>query len=106
MTRLNCSQCHTALSCNVNDINACWCNQLPAILPLEESATSCLCPQCTLNKINAYLAHIYTQPIKAQIEFAKAQVVNISVNSPKSFSNPDLTIKPNKIRGIIHGNTF
>ncbi|MDC9509874.1 DUF5522 domain-containing protein [Pseudoalteromonas sp. Angola-4] len=71
MTRLNCSQCHTALICNVNDINACWCNQLPAILPLEESATSCLCPQCTLNKINAYLAHIYTQPIKAQIEFAK-----------------------------------
>ncbi|WP_338367050.1 DUF5522 domain-containing protein [uncultured Pseudoalteromonas sp.] len=71
MTRLNCSQCNTELNCRVSNISDCWCNQLPAILPLDESTTSCLCQQCTLIKINAYLANIYTQPIKSQIEFAR-----------------------------------
>jgi hypothetical protein len=72
MTQTNCSQCNTVLNCNVNNITACWCNQLPAILPLDATATSCLCQTCTLNKINHYLEALYTQPIKSQIEFAKA----------------------------------
>lgn len=71
MTQINCSQCNTTLNCNVNDITACWCYQLPAILPLDDTATSCLCRLCTLAKINNYLETIYTQPIKAQIAFAK-----------------------------------
>ena len=44
--------------------------------------------------------------IAAQIEFARAQVVKISVNSPMSLSKPDLTTKPNKINGINQGKTF
>jgi hypothetical protein len=71
MTQLNCSQCNTTLTCNVNNITACWCNELPAILPLNASASSCLCRECTVNKINEYLHSIYSQPIKQQIEFAK-----------------------------------
>jgi hypothetical protein len=71
MTQLNCAQCNTTLTCNINDIAACWCNTLPAILPLDTKATRCLCQHCTLEKINTYLHHVYTQPIKAQVAFAK-----------------------------------
>ncbi|ALQ09276.1 hypothetical protein EU508_11230 [Pseudoalteromonas fuliginea] len=71
MTQLNCTQCHSTLTCNVDDISACWCNELPAILPLDITATSCLCRKCTLNKINTFLEGVYTQPIKTQINFAK-----------------------------------
>ncbi|MBB1385020.1 hypothetical protein H5119_05575 [Pseudoalteromonas sp. SG45-5] len=71
MTQLNCTQCNTALTCNVDNISACWCNELPAILPLDTTATSCLCRKCTLSKINAFLEDVYTQPIKIQIDFAK-----------------------------------
>jgi hypothetical protein len=71
MTQINCSQCNTALTCNVNNINACWCIELPAILPLDSSATSCLCRNCTLAKINDYLQQLYSQPLKAQLAVAK-----------------------------------
>ena len=71
MTQLNCTLCNHTLTCNVDDISACWCNELPAILPLDSAATSCLCRPCTLDKINSYLNLIYKQPIKTQIEFAK-----------------------------------
>ncbi|MBQ4832694.1 hypothetical protein J8L70_05515 [Pseudoalteromonas sp. MMG010] len=71
MLQLNCSQCNTLLTCNVNDISACWCSELPAILPLDAEATACLCRTCTLAKINHFLQHIYTQPIKTQLAFAR-----------------------------------
>lgn len=71
MTQLNCTQCHTTLTCNVDNISACWCNELPAILPLDTNATSCLCRKCTLNKLSTFLEDIYKQPIKSQIGFAK-----------------------------------
>ncbi|MBB1372503.1 DUF5522 domain-containing protein [Pseudoalteromonas sp. SR45-4] len=71
MTQINCTQCNTALTCNVTDISACWCNKLPAILPLDLNATSCLCRNCTLTKINTYLQSLYSQPIKIQLAFAK-----------------------------------
>lgn len=72
MTQLNCMHCNKALTCNVANISACWCSELPAILPLDESTTSCLCRPCTLKKINNYLEQVYTQPINSQIAFAKA----------------------------------
>jgi len=71
MTQLNCTHCNNMLTCNVDNISACWCNELPSILPLDTTTTSCLCRSCTLDKINAYLENIYTQPIKIQIDFAK-----------------------------------
>lgn len=71
MTILACSQCHTTLSCNVKDINACWCNELPAILPLDNTTTSCLCQNCTLAKMNQFLSTLYQRPLKEQLAFAK-----------------------------------
>lgn len=71
MTTLACSQCQTTLTCNVDNINACWCNQLPAILPLDDSTTSCLCKECTLAKIKLFLTTLYEQPLKEQLIFAK-----------------------------------
>lgn len=71
MTSLNCAYCNNPLTCNVNNISTCWCSELPAILPLDDTTTSCLCRTCALAKINRHLEAIYTQPIKAQIAFAK-----------------------------------
>lgn len=72
MTILNCSQCKASLSCQADNINQCWCNELPAILPLNEAATACLCRNCTITKINAFLAKLYQQPLEQQLCFAKS----------------------------------
>ncbi|WP_210798051.1 DUF5522 domain-containing protein [Pseudoalteromonas ostreae] len=72
MTILACSQCQATLNCNVDDINACWCNELPAILPLDSTTTSCLCRDCTLTKINLFLNTLYKRPLKEQLAFAKS----------------------------------
>jgi hypothetical protein len=71
MTILTCSQCQTTLTCDVDNINACWCNELPAILPVDSSTTSCLCRDCTLTKINMFLNNLYQHPLKEQLAFAK-----------------------------------
>ena len=71
MTILSCSQCNATLTCRADDINACWCNELPAILPLDDAATSCLCRDCTIKKINLFLSTLYEQPLAQQLAFAK-----------------------------------
>lgn len=71
MTTLACSNCQASLVCNVDNITTCWCNELPAILPLAEVTTSCLCRDCTLDKINQFLNSLYQQPLKKQLTFAK-----------------------------------
>lgn len=71
MTTLACSQCQKTLTCNVGNINACWCNELPAILPLDSTTTSCLCKECTLVKINQFLNDLYQRPLKEQLIFTK-----------------------------------
>ena len=82
MTQTNCSQCNTVLNCNVNNITACWCNQLPAILPLDATATSCLCQTCTLNKINHYL-----EQGKIPKEPTNSEVVGIISSHIKAIHN-------------------
>ena len=70
MTNLTCSHCGASLTCRADDINACWCNELPAILPIN-NATSCLCRECTIKQINIFLSKLYEQPLAEQIAFAK-----------------------------------
>ncbi|MGO2010646.1 MAG: DUF5522 domain-containing protein [Pseudoalteromonas sp.] len=71
MTILTCSQCQVILSCNADNITACWCNELPAILPPDNKATRCLCRGCALDKINQFLNNLYQQPLKQQLAFAR-----------------------------------
>lgn len=79
MTILSCSQCQATLNCNADNIKACWCNELPTILPLESTATSCLCRDCTLNKINQFLNNLYKLPLKKQLAFAKPFYTNANL---------------------------
>ncbi len=90
MTILACSQCQATLNCNVDDINACWCNELPAILPLDSTTTSCLCRDCTLTKINLFLNALYQQPLKNQLSFA----ASFSSHNPL-IENLDYTMQNN-----------
>lgn len=71
MIILACSHCQTTLACNVENINACWCNELPPILPLDNTTTRCLCRNCTLLKIKKFLHTLYQQSLKEQLAFAK-----------------------------------
>jgi len=71
MTTLNCSQCKATLNCQADNINACWCSELPNILPLDEAATECLCRDCTIKKKNSFLSKLYQQPLEQQLAFAK-----------------------------------
>ncbi|MBB1366937.1 hypothetical protein H5154_11160 [Pseudoalteromonas sp. SR44-5] len=79
MTTLACSQCKASLTCNVDDIDTCWCNELPAILPLDNTTTSCLCRVCTLAKINQFLSTLYLRPLKEQLTFAKSFQTNANL---------------------------
>ena len=40
-----CSVCGVAFGCENTGQQACWCSQLPPIMPLD-SAQDCRCPQC------------------------------------------------------------
>lgn len=44
-----CTECGTAFECR-NDSRGCWCEELPAVMPLTEGA-QCLCPDCLKAKI-------------------------------------------------------
>ena len=45
----NCTECGVAFECQ-NESRGCWCESLPAVLPLAEGA-QCLCPDCLKAKI-------------------------------------------------------
>ena len=48
-----CPQCGTAFSCGTGGRSGgCWCQDLPAMLPVPEAAASCLCPDCLGALIN------------------------------------------------------
>jgi hypothetical protein len=40
-----CSNCSASFICNVSDVSACFCNDYPAVLPVEAN-TSCMCNAC------------------------------------------------------------
>ena len=37
-----CPKCNAAFTCNPN---ACWCSELPAVMPMQDNA-ECYCPKC------------------------------------------------------------
>ena len=42
-----CARCGAGFICgNVEGAPACWCSQLPAVLPVPEGPGGCLCPSC------------------------------------------------------------
>jgi Family of unknown function (DUF5522) len=43
---MQCVQCNTNLHCGVQNIDACFCNQYPAILQPENDVKTCLCKAC------------------------------------------------------------
>lgn len=53
-----CEKCNTSFSC-FNE--ACWCSELPAIMPLDENR-DCLCSSClkeeVIDKIQDYLKNL------------------------------------------------
>lgn len=40
-----CPRCNSTFSCGANT-GKCWCCELPNIMPLDDTATSCYCPKC------------------------------------------------------------
>ena len=45
-----CTNCQQLFTCAIEQPQACWCAQLPPILPIETAAT-CLCPSCLKQRL-------------------------------------------------------
>jgi SAM-dependent methyltransferase len=65
-----CPECSSVLEC-CNDTRGCWCESLPAVMPLTEGA-QCLCPACLREKTEAVeawnaVAETYAQKYSDEI---------------------------------------
>ena len=59
-----CSECGSSFSCGAGDTsNACWCTELPALLPPLEGRT-CLCPACLKAKVQLAISE-FVSDVKA-----------------------------------------
>ena len=48
-----CSRCNITFECGI-DLKTCWCNEMPRLARKRiDPATSCLCPTCLRNAIDA-----------------------------------------------------
>jgi hypothetical protein len=72
-----CSNCQTEFGCGagsastLNAATACWCQSLPAIMPLG-SLSDCLCPQCLAKQIGAEITELLDQAGSPQARLALA----------------------------------
>ena len=71
-----CSVCGVAFACGNTGQQACWCNQLPAIMPLDFEQ-DCRCPQC--------LKVVIKQGIE---QFVQQNPVTVAI--PKQYHNAQL----------------
>ena len=74
-----CPQCQAEFGCGSSDTThsphtdaGCWCQQLPAIMPLEPSR-DCLCPNCLARLIGAEITRLLDAAGSAKARLALAE---------------------------------
>lgn len=49
-SEMNCPACGKSFNCKATDGAACWCTELPAVLPVNADS-QCFCPDCLASQI-------------------------------------------------------